>query len=71
MIDATEVFDWVSHVDDGGEGFANDLATLVEQIAEEAQATVTVQSHSEEYARNRTIEKINELAEALRAYRIE
>lgn len=71
MIDASDVFEWVADADDQGAEFADDLATLVESIAEHAQTSVTVQTHSEEYARNRTIEKIKELAEALRAYRID
>lgn len=71
MIDATDVFEWVSDAEDQGAEFADDLATLIERIAEHAQMSVTVQTHSEEYARNRTIEKIKELAEALRAYRID
>lgn len=71
MIDATEVFDWVSDAEDQGAEFADDLATLIEQIAESVQTSVTVQTHSEEYARNRAVEKIKEHAEQVRAFRID
>lgn len=71
MIDVRKVFDWLSHVDDNGEEFANDLAELIEQIAESVQTSVTVQTHSEEYARNRAVEKIKEHAEQVRAFRID
>lgn len=71
MIDVRKVFDWLSHVDDNGEEFANDLAELIEQIAESVQTSVTVQTHSEEYARNRAVEKIKEHAEQVRAHRFD
>lgn len=73
MIDARKVFDWMSPENDPEKTalFANDLAELIEQIAESVQTSVTVQTHSEEYARNRAVEKIREHAEQVRAFRID
>lgn len=72
MIDPREVFGWIDpQIDGTWEQFAEDLATLIEGIAKEVQTSITVQTHSEEYARNRSIEKIREIAAEVRAHRFD